>query len=51
MKYQDHLNGEKACNLMDFDLILAVQMGIGRKWKEVIDVTDKISYSFHVNVI
>ncbi|XP_042516172.1 eukaryotic translation initiation factor-like [Macadamia integrifolia] len=25
----------------------AVQMGIGRKWKEIIDVTDKISYNFH----
>ncbi|KAF6156254.1 hypothetical protein GIB67_030257 [Kingdonia uniflora] len=25
----------------------AVQMSIGRKWKEVIDVTDKITYSFH----
>ncbi|KAG8373204.1 hypothetical protein BUALT_Bualt12G0146700 [Buddleja alternifolia] len=25
----------------------AVQMGIGRKWKEIIDVTDKISFSFH----
>ncbi|XP_047947658.1 eukaryotic translation initiation factor-like [Salvia hispanica] len=25
----------------------AAQMGIGRKWKEVIDITDKISYSFH----
>lgn len=25
----------------------AVQMSIGRKWKEVIDVTDKINYSFH----
>ena len=23
-------------------------MGIGRKWKEIIDVTDKITYSFHV---
>ncbi|KAG5554206.1 hypothetical protein RHGRI_011908 [Rhododendron griersonianum] len=23
------------------------QMSIGRKWKEIIDVTDKISYSFH----
>lgn len=25
----------------------AVQMSIGRKWKEVIEVTDKINYSFH----
>lgn len=25
----------------------AVQMSIGRKWKEVIDVTDKTNYSFH----
>ncbi|KAM1172197.1 hypothetical protein ACFX2I_022327 [Malus domestica] len=25
----------------------AAQMSIGRKWKEVIDVTDKITYSFH----
>ncbi|XP_057543311.1 eukaryotic translation initiation factor [Amaranthus tricolor] len=25
----------------------AVQMSIGRKWKEIIDVTDKINYSFH----
>ncbi|KAF3457843.1 hypothetical protein FNV43_RR02503 [Rhamnella rubrinervis] len=25
----------------------AAQMGIGRKWKEIIDVTDKITYSFH----
>ncbi|XP_057499669.1 eukaryotic translation initiation factor-like isoform X1 [Actinidia eriantha] len=25
----------------------AAQMGIGRKWKEIIDFTDKISYSFH----
>ncbi|KAI9386712.1 hypothetical protein POPTR_010G066700v4 [Populus trichocarpa] len=25
----------------------AVQMSIGRKWKEVIDVTNKITYSFH----
>lgn len=34
-----------------FELILVVQMSIGRKWKEVIDITDKITYSFHVNVI
>lgn len=25
----------------------AVQMSIGRKWKEIMDVTDKINYSFH----
>ncbi|XP_031397754.1 eukaryotic translation initiation factor [Punica granatum] len=25
----------------------AVQMSIGRKWKEILDVTDKINYSFH----
>ncbi|KAK1379737.1 mRNA cap-binding protein [Heracleum sosnowskyi] len=25
----------------------AVQMSIGRKWKEILDITDKISYSFH----
>ncbi|KNA07163.1 hypothetical protein SOVF_174270 [Spinacia oleracea] len=25
----------------------AVQMGIGRKWKDIIDVTDKINFSFH----
>ncbi|XP_047313486.1 eukaryotic translation initiation factor-like [Impatiens glandulifera] len=25
----------------------AVQMSIGKKWKEIIDVTDKITYSFH----
>ncbi|XP_023547971.1 eukaryotic translation initiation factor-like [Cucurbita pepo subsp. pepo] len=25
----------------------AAQMSIGRKWKEIIDVTDKISFSFH----
>ncbi|MED6197375.1 Eukaryotic translation initiation factor isoform 4E [Stylosanthes scabra] len=25
----------------------AAQMGIGRKWKEIIDVTDKIIYNFH----
>ncbi|KAD7477916.1 hypothetical protein E3N88_01052 [Mikania micrantha] len=25
----------------------AAQMSIGRKWKEIIDVTDKISYNFH----
>ncbi|OVA02332.1 Translation Initiation factor eIF- 4e [Macleaya cordata] len=25
----------------------AAQMGIGRRWKEIIDVTDKITYSFH----
>ncbi|KAL2469655.1 Eukaryotic translation initiation factor [Abeliophyllum distichum] len=25
----------------------AVQNSIGRKWKEILDVTDKISYSFH----
>ncbi|KAF9673605.1 hypothetical protein SADUNF_Sadunf10G0041500 [Salix dunnii] len=25
----------------------AVQMSIGRKWKEIISVTDKITYSFH----
>ncbi|KAK4797538.1 hypothetical protein SAY86_029864 [Trapa natans] len=25
----------------------AVQMSIGKKWKEIIDVTDKINYSFH----
>ncbi|XVF66412.1 hypothetical protein PTKIN_Ptkin10aG0033300 [Pterospermum kingtungense] len=25
----------------------AAQMGIGRKWKEIIDVNDKINYSFH----
>ncbi|KAE8677635.1 Eukaryotic translation initiation factor isoform 4E-2 [Hibiscus syriacus] len=25
----------------------AAQMGIGRKWKEIIDVNDKITYSFH----
>lgn len=27
-----------------------MQMSIGRKWKEIIDVTDKISFSFHVNI-
>ncbi|KAG7026150.1 hypothetical protein SDJN02_12649 [Cucurbita argyrosperma subsp. argyrosperma] len=25
----------------------AAQMSLGRKWKEIIDVTDKISFSFH----
>ncbi|KAE9617593.1 hypothetical protein Lal_00034891 [Lupinus albus] len=25
----------------------AAQMSIGRKWKDIIDVTDKITYSFH----
>lgn len=25
----------------------AVQMSIGRKWKEIIEVTDKITYTFH----
>ncbi|PRQ36747.1 putative translation Initiation factor eIF-4e [Rosa chinensis] len=25
----------------------AAQMSIGRKWKEIIDVTEKITYSFH----
>ncbi|KAF3968689.1 hypothetical protein ACB098_02G091800 [Castanea mollissima] len=25
----------------------ATQMSIGRKWKEIIDITDKITYSFH----
>ncbi|KAL3506184.1 hypothetical protein ACH5RR_031566 [Cinchona calisaya] len=25
----------------------AAQMSLGRKWKEILDVTDKISYSFH----
>nr|XP_043631134.1 eukaryotic translation initiation factor [Erigeron canadensis] len=25
----------------------AVQMSIGRKWKEIIDVTEKITYNFH----
>ncbi|KAH6834631.1 Eukaryotic initiation factor 4E protein [Perilla frutescens var. hirtella] len=25
----------------------AAQMGIGRKWKDIIDVNDKISYNFH----
>ncbi|VFR01546.1 unnamed protein product [Cuscuta campestris] len=25
----------------------AVQMSIGRKWKELLNVTDKIAYSFH----
>ncbi|CAN1279704.1 Eukaryotic translation initiation factor isoform 4E, partial [Linum perenne] len=25
----------------------AVQMGIGRKWKDIIDVADKITYNFH----
>ncbi|CAI0436920.1 unnamed protein product, partial [Linum tenue] len=25
----------------------SVQMGIGRKWKDIIDTTDKITYSFH----
>ncbi|KAK9146209.1 hypothetical protein Sjap_006112 [Stephania japonica] len=25
----------------------AAQMSIGRKWKDVIDITDKITYSFH----
>ncbi|KAF5202896.1 Eukaryotic translation initiation factor 4e [Thalictrum thalictroides] len=25
----------------------AAQMSIGRKWKEIIDVTDKITYNFH----
>ncbi|KAF9598840.1 hypothetical protein IFM89_031508 [Coptis chinensis] len=24
-------------------------MSIGRKWKEVIDITDRITYSFHMN--
>ncbi|KAA8548870.1 hypothetical protein F0562_000554 [Nyssa sinensis] len=28
----------------------AAQMSIGRKWKEIIDVADKITYSFHVNL-
>ncbi|KAK9053736.1 hypothetical protein SSX86_024810 [Deinandra increscens subsp. villosa] len=28
----------------------AAQMSIGRKWKEIIDVTDKITYNFHVNL-
>lgn len=26
-----------------------LQMSIGRKWKEIIDVNDKISYNFHVS--
>ncbi|GKU85698.1 hypothetical protein SLEP1_g327 [Rubroshorea leprosula] len=26
----------------------ALQMSIGRKWKEIIDVTDKMTYSFHL---
>ncbi|XP_030975139.1 eukaryotic translation initiation factor [Quercus lobata] len=25
----------------------ATQMSIGRKWKEIIDITDKITYNFH----
>ncbi|KAK9182989.1 hypothetical protein WN944_026137 [Citrus x changshan-huyou] len=25
----------------------AAQMGIGKKWKEILDVTDRITYSFH----
>nr|GEV91522.1 eukaryotic translation initiation factor [Tanacetum cinerariifolium] len=25
----------------------AAQMSIGRKWKEILDVTDKITYNFH----
>ncbi|WJX17242.1 Eukaryotic translation initiation factor isoform 4E [Trifolium repens] len=25
----------------------SVQMGIGRKWKEIIDVSDKMTYNFH----
>ncbi|KAJ7954664.1 putative Eukaryotic translation initiation factor 4e [Quillaja saponaria] len=25
----------------------ALQMSIGRKWKEIIDITDKITYTFH----
>ncbi|PWA64164.1 eukaryotic translation initiation factor (iso) 4E [Artemisia annua] len=29
----------------------AAQMSIGRKWKEILDVTDKITYNFHVSVI
>lgn len=28
---------------LDFPL----QMSIGKKWKEIVDVTDKIFYSFH----
>lgn len=29
-------------------LTLILQMSIGRKWKEIIDVNDKITYNFHV---
>ena len=32
-------------------LVFVIQMSIGRKWKEILDVTDKISYSFHVSFI
>ena len=26
-------------------------MSIGRKWKEIIDITDKITYNFHVSFL
>ncbi|KAF7837428.1 eukaryotic translation initiation factor [Senna tora] len=29
------------------DLLISICMSIGRKWKEIIDVNDKIFYSFH----
>ncbi|KAH9681765.1 mRNA cap-binding protein [Citrus sinensis] len=33
-------------HLKDFIIICRV-MGIGKKWKEILDVTDRITYSFH----
>lgn len=32
-------------------LTLFLQMSIGRKWKEIIDVNDKITYNFHVKPV
>jgi len=32
-------------------LSLILQMSIGRKWKEIIDVNDKITYNFHVKPV
>lgn len=32
----------------DWMLIWSSQMSIGRKWKEILNVTEKITYSFHV---
>lgn len=54
----DHISNKLiTSNIMlgvDADVLFVgyfVQTAIGKKWKEIIDVTDKITYSFHVHFI